>query len=120
MDYARLYADHARSLAVFRDAVVSWPGEAVLDAGGSIVAPGVQASRDALVQVDRCTDAQRREAGYSAIDVRLIIPAHGFADAIAFGCTVSIADGPNAGDYAVQSVDGDPARVAFDCRARRL
>lgn len=66
------------------------------------------------VQRDACTEAQKREDGYTATDVRLLVLQYGLSGEITADCRVVY-----RGDtYRVMSVDQDPARSYWDCRAR--
>lgn len=95
-----------------------WPGEPVLDDGGSIVEPGTPVAFDCSVQIDACTEAMRAEAGYTDRDVRLIVLAPGLGRALDSDATIEVLAGPHAGTYSVQGQTLDPVGVAFDGRGR--
>ena len=60
-------------LGSFVDAFAEWPGQPVVDDGGSIVSPGEPISRPCKVQVDRVTEAMRQAEGYRDKDVALLV-----------------------------------------------
>jgi hypothetical protein len=76
---------------------------------------GVEALGDPVpckVQVDRCTEAMRREPGYTARDVRLIVLQQGVTMDLDTDCRVTV----KGVTYDIGSVDVDPARSYWDCR----
>jgi len=66
------------------------------------------------VQKDACTQAQRREVGYSATDVRFLILQYGLALEINDDSRLVFKDET----YSIQSVSEDPPRSYWDVRAR--
>lgn len=106
-------------LGAFYDSVASWPGEPLLDAGGSIVSPGVPAEKPCSCQVDIVTEAMRAEAGFTDRDVRLLVLCTTLDGPLDTAATVTVQAGPNAGAYNVQSVALDPIGSRWDCRGRR-
>lgn len=66
------------------------------------------------VQRDACTEAQREQQGYSAEDVRLMVLQSGLTAVPDTDSRIRYRNG----EYRVMSVEEDPARVYWDCRAR--
>ncbi len=106
-------------LGAFYDSVASWPGEPVLDDGGSIVSPGVPLEKPCSCQVDVVTEAMRQEAGFTDRDVRLLVLCTTLDGPLDTAATVTVQAGPNAGAYSVQSISRDPVGSHWDCRGRR-
>lgn len=73
------------------------------------------AAADCKVQKDRCTEAQRLEIGYSALDVRFLV--------LQYGIPFEVNDDSRliyyGESYHILSVGQDPARAYWDLRARR-
>lgn len=69
---------------------------------------------DVRAQRDVCTEAQRGQDGYSAEDVRFLILQSGVSAQPNSDSRIIYRGGP----YLVMSVDQDPARSYWDCRAR--
>jgi len=103
-----------------------WPAVAktetapTFDAGGSIVAPGQSVERQCSVQVDSVTEAMRAQDGFTEGDVRLLVLTGTLAGILDTSARISVAAGPHAGEYSVESVTKDVAGTHYDCRGRRL
>ena len=120
-----MFADTFKALALsfgaagpYVPALLTWPGEPVLDAGGSIGTPGTPDSMDCFVQVDVATEAMRADADFQSRDVRLLILSSGLQRVPDESARVVIGTGANAGVYTLQTVSRDPVGVGFECRAR--
>ena len=98
----------------FHDAVVASVRPVTLDTGGSIATPAASTSRGCKCQVDSVTDAMRREEGYQAKDVALIIVA--LAGSLEQGDRVTV----TGATYRVESVTTDPLTVGYVCRGRAV
>lgn len=123
-DVAAAFAQIVGALPVgispFRPGKLSWPGEPVLDDGGSIVTPGTPEEYDCSVQVDQVTEAMRLEAGYTDKDVRMLILAPDLGRAVDTDATVEVLSGPHVGTWSIQSDAKDVMGFAYDGRGRRL
>jgi hypothetical protein len=118
--FAEAFAGLATAFgAPFHAGKARWPGVPVYDDGGSIVSPGSPIVKDCTVQVDAATEAMRAAEGYKDTDVRLLVLAASLDGSLDTQATVEVLTGPHAGRYSVQSVERDPAGVAWDCRGRR-
>lgn len=106
----------AAGLGPYHAARAVWPGEPVVDDGGSIVTPGTPVLRDCSVQVDAATDAMRADAGFVERDMRLLVIG---LDTLDTAATIAVLTGPNAGRWSVQSCERDPAAVGWVVRGRR-
>lgn len=106
--------------APFEDAVAVWPGTATYDTGGSITVPGTPVQHDCKVQFDAPGEQMRADPGFREKDVRLLILAGSMDVAMDTAANVVVASGPNAGTWSVETCQGDPARIGFECRARRI
>jgi hypothetical protein len=103
--------------APYYDAVASWPGTPVIDAGGSITTPASPVTAGCQCQVDIATDAMRSVADFLATDVRLLLLGLTAIDPTA---TITIAAGPHFGTWKLMSVARDPAGIGYECRGRRV
>lgn len=108
----------ARVGAGFFPAVVITTSEPTMDAGGSIIAPGVVSERECFAQVDIVTQAMRSQEGYAEGDVRLLVLAGGLTGGLSTDARVRVTAGPHAGLYSVRSVTLDVAATHWDCRGR--
>lgn len=104
----------------FVDAVATWPGAPALDSGGSIVTPGTPASYACKAQFDAPTQAMREAEGFLQTDMRVLVLAASINRPLDADAQISVADGPNAGTWALFSCQRDPAGVGFECRGRLL
>lgn len=109
----------ARLGAGFWPARVVSVGAAEVDAGGSIVTPGVVTERDCSAMVDAVTEAMRLAEGFTERDVRILVLAGTLAGQITTDDRVEVLAGPNAGAFSVESVGRDPAGLYFELRGRR-
>lgn len=124
-----MFADVFASLATgfadqfggpFIEVTAVWPGTAVYDDGGSITTPGTPVEKDCRAQFDVPTEQMRNDPGFLARDMRLIVLAgtlDGTLDSLA---KVVVASGEHAGTWSLESVQGDPVGIGWECRARKL
>lgn len=108
----------ARVGAGFWPAVVITSAEPTMDAGGSIIAPGVVTQRDCFAQVDVVTQAMRSQEGYAEGDVRVLVLAGTLSGGLDTDARIRVTAGPHAGLYSVRSVTLDVAATHWDCRGR--
>lgn len=106
-------------LGPYVDSFAEWPGQPVVDDGGSIVSPGTPVSRSCKVQVDRVTEAMRQADGYRDKDVALLVLCATLDGELDTDATVNVTAGPNAGRWSVQSADKDTMGTHWLCRGRR-
>lgn len=100
----------------YHAASLLYAGDPVKDDGGSIITPGTPSEVECLCQVDVVTEAMRKDAGFRAKDVRLIILADGEPDTTP---GIRIDDGELAGNvYSLQSADRDSLGFGWECRGR--
>lgn len=108
----------------FVDAVATWPGTPVMDAGGSITTPGTPASYPCKCQFDAPTQQMREAEGFLQTDVRVLVLAAtlhaSLAPALDTGATIIVASGPNAGRWALITCQRDPAGLGYECRGRKV
>lgn len=95
-----------------------YAGVPVKDDGGTIITPGTPTEVDCRVQVDAVTEDMRRDAGYLAQDMRLIvlvdIPPDTTPD-------LRVVDGKFAGEtYSIQTAARDALGFGWDCRGRKV
>lgn len=102
-------------LGAYKDAVARWPGEPVVDDGGSIVEPGIPYEMPCLCQVDSATEAMRSAEVYIDTDVRLLILAAGLPRAIDTDAAVEV----GGRRWSIQTAVLDPMEAYWDCRGRR-
>ena len=100
----------------YHPALAIWQTDPVLDDGGSIIDPGGVLEIDCSAQGDSTTEDMRRSEGYSEKDIRIIVLGLAGLDTDA---TLTIATGPHAGSWTLQSCDRDPVGVGFVCRGRQ-
>ena len=103
-------------LGPYKPATASWPGQAVMDAGGSIATPGKPVSVSCMVQKDVATEAMRGEAGFVQTDVALYVLVSGVSRPIDSDATITREDET----FAVQSVVLDPMATHWACRGRAV
>lgn len=108
----------ARVGAGFFPAVVITSADPTMDAGGSIIAPGVVTERECFAQVDIVTQAMRSQEGYAEGDVRLLVLAGSLTGGLNTDARVRVTAGPHAGLYSVRSATLDVAATHWDCRGR--
>lgn len=107
-------------LGPYVDSFAEWPGQPVVDDGGSIVSPGTPVSRPCKVQVDRVTEAMRQAEGYRDKDVALLVLCATLEGELDTDATLNVTDGPNAARWSVQSADKDTMGTHWLCRGRRV
>ena len=95
----------------FKPATLHRDNQPELDAGGSIIAPGVAATWDVRAQVDVASEAMRSDADFQQGDVRLLL----IGGEPVVGDRVTVA----GVTYALRTVASDPVGVGSDCRGRR-
>lgn len=103
----------------YHDAVLRWPGVPVTDDGGSIISPGTPEEYDCSAQIDVVTEAMRLEAGYTDMDMRVLILAPGLARPVDTDATLEVLAGPHAGTWTIAGESLDTMGFAFDGRGRR-
>lgn len=118
MDLAAVFASAAAMSGVFLPCVAQWAGVPVLDAGGSILSPGVANSTPCRAQFDRVTQAMRLDADFIESDVRILILSDNLAQPINHAARIIAATGPYAGTWSLRSVELDPAGIGYECRGR--
>lgn len=99
---------------------VVWPGTAVYDDGGSIVTPGSPVSLPCKAQFDVPTEQMRSDPGFVQRDMRLIVLAGTLSGTLDSAAKVVVASGEYAGTWTLESVQGDPVGIGWECRARRV
>lgn len=104
----------------FHSALAKSNGTPVFDDGGSIATPGIATQRTCKVQVDAVTDAMRRDANYQDEDVRLFVLTASLAGPLITDNTISIIEGPHAGDWMIATINRDSASIGYECLGRRL
>jgi hypothetical protein len=124
MNMAQTFADIAIGVSAtfggpYHPAVARWPGVAVYDDGGSIVAPGVPIEKPCHAHVDSATDRMRLVSGFTEKDMGLFVLAATLDGEIDTSASVEILGGPHAGLWSVESVNQDGAGIYWECRGRR-
>lgn len=104
--------------APFIEAMATWPGTPVKDAGGSIVTPGTPVSLPCKAQFDEATQAMRATEGFLETDVRILVLSATLDATLDTKAKISVAAGANAGTWALLSCERDPAGVGYECRGR--
>lgn len=105
--------------APYVDAVATWPGTPVKDAGGSIVTPGTPVSLPCKAQFDAATLAMREAEGFLQTDVRILVLAATLEGELDTAAKLVVASGDHAGTWTLLSCQRDPAGIGFECRGRR-
>ena len=106
--------------APFHKATAVWPGTPAYDDGGSIATPGTPVSKACKVQVSAPTEAMRRDAGFVATDMRLLVLAASLDGVLDAGARIVIPAGIHAGSWELHSVTRDAAGIGWSCRGRRV
>lgn len=102
----------------FHPAILHYPGEPVMDDGGSIVDPGTPSQVPCRAQVDAVTEDMRLDADFLARDVRLLILGPVM---LTTEPELEITEGPFAGQrYSIRAVSRDPLGLGWECRGRGL
>ncbi|MEY4838688.1 MAG: hypothetical protein RLZZ475_2547 [Pseudomonadota bacterium] len=122
--FAETFANIATGFAAqfggpFQDATAIWPGTPTYDAGGSITAPGTPASYTCKAQFDAPTEAMRADPGFLERDMRLIVLAGTLAGTLDSAAKIVVSDGAHAGTWSLETCQGDPVGIGYECRARR-
>lgn len=104
----------------YADGLVTWPGTAVEDEGGSIETPGDPITAKCLVQVSSPDKRMREEGGFMETDVQLNILRDQLDRAVDTATTLTIARGLHAGGYSIESIRGDSVGIGYVCRGRKV
>lgn len=119
--FADLAAGFAAQFGVpFEDVAAIWPGTAEYDDGGSIVTPGTSVSKTCKAQFDAPTEAMRGDPGFIERDMRLLVLAATLDGILDSAAKIVVASGEHAGTWSLESVQGDPASIGWECRARKI
>ncbi|QOV95263.1 hypothetical protein [Novosphingobium sp. ES2-1] len=121
----QFFADLATGFAAqfgapFQEVTATWPGTAVYDDGGSIVTPGTPVEKPCKAQFDAPTEAMRNDPGFLEKDMRLIVLSGTLDGTLDSAANVVVGDGEHAGTWSLESVQGDPAGIGWECRARKV
>lgn len=100
------------------DAVATWPGTPVKDAGGSITVPASPITKPCKAQVCQPSDEMRADAGFRERDMQVNVLAVTLDGRLDADATITVSAGPHAGTWALQSVTGDSAGIGWVCRGR--
>lgn len=106
--------------APFQDVTATWPGAAEYDAGGTIVTPGTPISKPCKAQFDVPTEAMRSDPGFVERDMRLLVLTATLDGTLDSEAKIVVATGEHAGTWSLESVQGDPAGIGWECRARKV
>lgn len=117
------YARIAARIAPFYPGVITTPGVATRDTGGSIATAADDTERACRIQVDVATDAMRRADDFTEKDVRLLVL--GLTGEIGPDDSATVTAGAtvpagHAGTYSIQSVARDPAGIGWELRGRLI
>ena len=104
----------------FIEAVATWPGAPTYDSGGSITAAGEAVSYACRAQFDAPTQAMRAAEGFLQTDMRVLVLAKSIAVPLDTGAQIVVADGPNAGTWALLTCQRDPVAIGYECAGRRI
>lgn len=123
--FAQTFANLATGFAEqfggpFADAVATWQGAAVKDAGGSIITPATASSYNCKAQFDAATHSMRQAEGFLEDDVRIIVLSATLNRTLDSEAVISVAAGQYAGTWSLLSCTRDPAGIGYECRGRRL
>lgn len=92
----------------------SWAKSSVRDPATGTFPYALSAQADCKVQMDACTEAQRGQDGYAVGDVRFMVLQSDLPTQVNTDSRIAY----RGQTYLVMSVEQDPARVYWDCRAR--
>jgi len=106
--------------APFQDVTAVWAGTPVYDDGGSITTPADPAEYPCKAQFDVPTEDMRTDPGFLERDMRLIVLSASLDRTLDSAASVVVDSGEHAGTWSLESVQGDPAGIGWECRARRL
>lgn len=109
----------AAGLGAYHDATAKWPGEPILDAGGSIDTPGDPVEKSCSAQVDDVTEGMRADEGFRDTDVRILVLCATLDGDLDTNAKLTVSDGPGAGTWSLQSCRRDPCGVYWEARGRR-
>jgi hypothetical protein len=123
--FAETFANLAAGFAAqfggpFQEVTATWPGAATFDTGGSITVPGTPVSLTCLAQFDTPTEAMRADPGFLERDMRLIVLAATLEGALDSEANIVVPSGPYGGTWSLETCQGDPAGIGYECRARRV
>lgn len=119
--FARLATGFAAQFGgPFVDAVATWDGVPIKDAGGSIVTPGTPINKPCQVQFDAPTQAMRAAEGFRETDARILVLAGTLDGSLDGAARITTDAGQNAGSWELLSIVRDPAGIGFECRARKI
>jgi hypothetical protein len=123
--FAQAFASIATGIAAqfggpFQEVTVRWPGAPIYDDGGSIITPGAPVSLTCKAQFDVPTEAMRSDPGFLERDMRLIVLAATLAAPLDSAAKVVVASGEYAGTWSLETCQGDPVGIGYECRARRV
>lgn len=120
MSFAAAFADIATAFGdegPFHPAIARWQGEAVTDAGGSIVTPAQVDSHECMVQHDTVTQAMREQEGFVETDVRLVVIQ--LDRQLDTDAEIEVLSGPKAGRWIVEAMGTDPVAIGYEARGRK-
>lgn len=100
----------------FVDAVASWPGEPIMDSGGSITTPGTPSNYVCKVQIDAPTQQMRAADDFLETDARLLVLANTLVRDLDTNAVVNAA----GARWALLTCQKDSVGVGYECRARKL
>ncbi len=107
--------------ASFHDgAIISQVTPGHYDDDGVYVPGSPATSRPCKVQIDTATEAMRQSDGYADGGVRFLILSASFTGTLDTDASLTIADGPFAGSWAVSSLQRDPAGIGWTRKGRRV
>lgn len=123
--FAETFANLATGFAAqfggpFQEVSARWPGTATYDNGGSITAAGTPITRTCKAQFDMPTEAMRADPGFLERDMRLIVLAATLECTLDSAANIVVASGPHAGTWSLETCQGDPVSIGYECRARRV
>ena len=121
----QFFADLASGFAAqfgapFQEVTATWPGTAEYDTGGSIVTPGTPIEKLCRAQFDAPTEAMRSDPGFVERDMRLLVLTATLDGTLDSEAKIVVASGEHAGTWSLESVQGDPAGIGWECRARKV
>lgn len=123
--FAETFANMATCFAAqfggpFQEVTARWPGTATYDDGGSITAAGTPITRTCKAQFDMPTEAMRADPGFLERDMRMIVLTATITGTLDSAANIVVSSGPHAGVWSLETCQGDPAGIGYECRARKL
>ena len=106
--------------APFQEVSAQWPGTAVYDTGGSIVTPGTPEEWPCQAQFDTPTESMRRDPGFLERDMRLLVLTATLERTLTTEAQIVVASGEHAGTWSIETCQGDPAGIGWECRCRKV